>query len=116
MKLGQGGVLAPCSPPLAGPPDTWERSTYFMHPEYCWQRATGTRTTQRGKAASRAPEAVSSSRLRRRCPVSPLAPDLPHLQEEKAKGCGHIQMMAWLQGAWPLPGAWSHGVWSILGA
>lgn len=49
-----------------------------MHPEYCWQRATGTRTTQRGKAASRPPEAASSSRLSSRCPVSP-SPDHPHL-------------------------------------
>ncbi|VCW69146.1 unnamed protein product, partial [Gulo gulo] len=50
-----------------------------MQPEYCWQRATGTRTTQRGKAASRPPEAVSSSRLNSRRPASP-SPDRPHLQ------------------------------------
>lgn len=49
-----------------------------MHPECCWQRATGTRTTQRGKAASRPPEAASSSRLSSRCPVSP-PPERPHL-------------------------------------
>lgn len=53
--------------------------TYFMHPEWSWQRATGTRTTQRGKAASRPPEAVSSSRLSSRCPHSPPLLDRPHL-------------------------------------
>lgn len=62
----------PC-PQLAG-----GGGTHFMHPEYCWQRATGTRTTQRGKAASRPPEAASSSRLSSRCPVSPPS-DCPHL-------------------------------------
>lgn len=70
--------LFPCSPPLTSPAHSWPRSTHFMHPEYCWQRATGTRTTQRGKAASRPPEAASSSRLSSRCPVSP-PPERPHL-------------------------------------
>ena len=72
--------LFPCSPPFTSLAHTWPGAggTHFMHPEYCWQRATGTRTTQRGKAASRPPEAASSSRLSSRCPVSP-SPDCPHL-------------------------------------
>ena len=72
--------LFPCSPPFTSPAHIWAGAggTHFMHPEYCWQRATGTRTTQRGKAASRPPEAASSSRLSSRCPVSPPS-DCPHL-------------------------------------
>lgn len=70
----------PCPPPFTSLAHSWPGAggTHFMHPEYCWQRATGTRTTQRGKAASRPPEAASSSRLSSRCPVSP-PPDRPHL-------------------------------------
>lgn len=58
---------------------SWLPIQFFMHPEYSWQRATGTRTTQRGKAASRPPEAASSSRLRSRCPHSPALLGRPHL-------------------------------------
>lgn len=39
-------------------------STHFMQPECCWQRATGTLATQGGKASSRDPAALSSSRPR----------------------------------------------------
>ena len=70
-------LIAPYFRPRS-PPQPAPRGTHFMHPEYCWQRATGTRTTQRGKAASRPPEAVSSSRLNSRRPASPLL-NRPHL-------------------------------------
>lgn len=73
--------------------------THFMHPEYCWQRATGTRTTQRGKAANRPPEAASSSRLSSRCPDSPSVPGRPHLQKGRLR-------------AWPGGGVAFLGVWS----
>lgn len=65
------------------PPRCWTvGGAYFMHPECCWHRATGTLTTQRGKAASKPPEAASSSRLSSRCPLSP-ASARPHLQAGK---------------------------------